>query len=129
MPDRRGARADSSEQLFERIRKGEHERRSFRERRATPRVAATLAIETIDGQERMMQSTHDLSTFGCAIAQGRTPKKGSKLKLKLFLPDAPEAPLELAAVVLGPFDDQGGARLKFLAPPADAVKRLHRFLK
>lgn len=126
--DRRGSSGESTSQLFERIQKGEKERRSFRERRATPRVAVGITIETEDAGTRVMAQTYDLSTFGLSVRHGQTPVKGRIVSLKLFLPDDLKAPLELKAEVLGPFDEEGGVRMKFLKPPIDAVKRIHRLV-
>jgi len=126
--DRRGSSGESTSQLFERIRQGEKERRSFRERRATPRVAVGITLETEDSGTRVMAQTYDLSTFGLSIRAGQTPPKGRIVKLRLFLPDDLKAPLELTAEVLGPFDAEGGVRMKFLKPNIDAVKRIHRLV-
>lgn len=126
--DRRGSSGESTSQLFERIQKGEKERRSFRERRATPRVAVGIAIETEDQGTRVMSQTYDLSTFGLSVKGGHTPVKGRIVALRLFLPDEPNAPLELRAEVLGPFDAEGGVRMKFVNPPIEAVKRIHRLV-
>ena len=128
VPDRRGQGEDSLVKLFERIQKGEKERRSFRERRATPRVSVEFAVKTNDGGEQLVRTTHDLSTFGMALKGGTTPAAGTRLDIQLFLPDDP-APLELKAEVLGAFGPDGGARLKFISPPIEAVRRIHRFLK
>ncbi len=115
--------------VVERVRKGQPERRSFRDRRATPRLKAAVALETRAGSTSRRFVTHDLSTFGLSIAAGPTPKKGAKLSLKLYLPDKPDEPVELEAQVLGAFNDQGGLRLKFLTPPLPAVRRIHRLVK
>lgn len=129
VPDCRGARDDSLVRLFERIQQGEKERRSFRERRATPRVAVALDVETESGEVKVMQTTHDLSTFGLAVRGGHTPPAGARLRVKVFLPDEPQAPLDLEAEVLGAFDEHGGARMRFLKPAVEDVRRIHRFLK
>ena len=44
-------------------------------------------------------------------------------------PDKPDEPVELEAQVLGSFDERGGLRLKFVAPPLPAVRRIHRLVK
>lgn len=126
--DRRGASGESTLRLFDRIRQGESERRSFRERRATPRVAVGIAIETEDRGTRVMAQTYDLSTFGLSVRGGQTPPRGQVLGLRLFLPDDPLEPLQLRAVVLGSFDAEGGVRMKFVDPPIEAVKRIHRLV-
>ncbi len=129
VPDRRGQ--DSVKDLFQGIEKTEHERRSFRERRATPRVAVTLTLEVDDEEagRTVVHRTHDLSTFGLSISTGATPRKGSKLKVRVFLADDSTEPLEFTGEVLGAFDANGGARLKFIRPAVTSVRRLHRFLK
>lgn len=129
IPDRRGGQDDSLVRLFERIQKGEKERRSFRERRATPRVAVALDVETDEAGTRVMQTTHDLSTFGVAVHGGTTPTVGTRIRVKIFLPDDPKKPLDLEAEVLGSFDEQGGTRMRFVKPPVEDVRRIHRFLK
>lgn len=127
--DRRASSGESMEKLFARIRTGDGERRSFRERRATPRVNVGLALEARDGDRTVRLVTHDLSTFGLSISGGRTPKKGTKLRLKLFLPDEPTDPLLLDAEVLGPLDATGGVRMKFLEPDLGVMRRIHRLVK
>lgn len=127
--DRRAQTGESMVKLFDRIKQGESERRSFRDRRATPRVNVGLTLETGEGDEAMRLVTHDLSTFGLSISGGATPKKGTKLSLKLFLPDEPTNPLVLDAEVLGPLGKEGGVRVKFIKPDLDAVRRIHRLVK
>lgn len=125
--DRRGGAASLSK-LMQRIQTGAPERRAFRERRATPRVAVTLDLEAEGDGERVMMRTHDLSTFGLGVASGPTPRLGSRITLRLFLPDDPTAALELEAEVIGPFSQAGGARMRFINPPVEAVRRIHRLL-
>lgn len=127
--DRRTNSGESMEKLFARIKKGGEERRAFRERRATPRVSVGLTLEARDGDETMRLVTNDLSTFGLSIAGGRTPKKGSKLHLKLFLPDEPTEPLMLEGEVLGPLDESGGVRVKFIKPDLEVMRRIHKLVK
>lgn len=127
-PDRRGASLKSFQGLVGRLSRGEAERRNFRDRRATPRVNVELECEEQQGGSRYVRLTRDLSTFGLSTLEGHTPKKGTKLKLKLFLPDEPNAPLALEAEVLGACRPSGGMRLKFSSPPLEAVRRIHRFL-
>lgn len=127
--DRRSQTGESMVKLFDRIKHGEAERRSFRDRRATPRVNVGLALEADTGADSMRLITHDLSTFGLSISGGRTPKKGTKLTLKLFLPDEPTVPLVLDAEVLGPLSDDGGIRVKFIKPDLEAVRRIHKLVK
>lgn len=127
--DRRANSGESMEKLFERIKHGDGERRSFRERRATPRLNVGLALETRDGDETMRLVTNDLSTFGLSIAGGKTPKKGTKLQLRLFLPDAPTEPLELEAEVLGALDAEGGTRMRFIDPDLEVMRRIHKLVK
>lgn len=126
--DRRGARSGESLQgLYQRIKEGLPERRKFRERRASPRVAVGLELEARHGSERTPQTTNDLSTFGLSVLEGPTPPTGTKLTLALFLPDEPMSPLELEGVVLGPCG-ANGMRVKFHQPSLEAVRRIHRYL-
>ncbi len=126
--DRRGRSELSLVGLYSRLSAGQPERRKFRERRATPRVPVELECEELNGDSRYVRLTTDLSTFGMSTRHGPTPDAGSRLELKLFLPDEPMAPLKLTALVLGAYDHKGGMRLKFLKPSLDAVRRIHRFL-
>jgi hypothetical protein len=126
--DRRGRSEQSLLGLYTRLSKGAPERRSFRERRATPRVPVELECEESNGDSRYVRLTTDLSTFGMSTKHGPTPVAGSRLFLKLFLPDEPMAPLKLEAEVLGSYDGKGGMRLKFHKPTLDSVRRIHRFL-
>lgn len=127
--DRRTSTGEAMVKLFERIKQGEGERRSFRERRATPRVNVGLALEAADGAETMRLITNDLSTFGLSISGGPTPKKGTRLTLKLFLPDEPKSPLLLDAEVLGALSKDGGVRVRFIKPDLEAVRRIHKLVK
>jgi hypothetical protein len=127
--DRRSNTGEAMVKLFDRIKHGESERRNFRDRRATPRVNVGLALEAGAGEDAMRLITNDLSTFGLSISGGPTPKKGTKLTLKLFLPDEPTTPLVLEAEVLGPLGREGGVRMKFLKPDLEAVRRIHKLVK
>jgi hypothetical protein len=126
--DRRGNSESSLMGLYARLSSGQPERRRFRERRATPRVPVELECEESSGESRYVRLTTDLSTFGMSTRHGPTPVEGSRLVLKLFLPDEPMAPLKLEAEVLGSYDQNGGMRLRFHRPSLDAVRRIHRFL-
>lgn len=127
--DRRSNTGEAMVKLFDRIKQGESERRNFRDRRATPRVNVGLALEADAGEETMRLITNDLSTFGLSISGGKTPKKGTKVALKLFLPDEPTTPLELEAEVLGPLGKDGGVRMRFIKPDLEAVRRIHKLVK
>ena len=129
--DRRSQTGESMVKLFDRIKHGEQERRSFKDRRATPRVNVGLALEADSGSgdETMRLVTHDLSTFGLSISGGPTPKKGTRLTLKLFLPDEPTNPLVLDAEVLGPLGQDGGVRVRFIKPDIEAMRRIQRLVK
>lgn len=127
--DRRGSRSsDTLQGLYQRIKEGLPERRSFRERRATPRVAVDLEVEQRQGDARFVRLTSDLSTFGLSVREGPTPRVGTKLTLALFLPDEPMNALELEAEVLGSYDAKGGMRVRFLQPSIEVVRRLHKYL-
>lgn len=127
--DRRTNTGEAMVKLFDRIKQGESERRNFRDRRATPRVNVGLALEAGSGEETMRLITNDLSTFGLSISGGKTPKKGTRLTLKLFLPDEPATPLVLEAEVLGPLGREDGVRMRFLKPDLEAVRRIHKLVK
>lgn len=127
--DRRSNTGESMVKLFDRIKQGEGERRSFRDRRASPRVNVGLALEADSGDETMRLVTNDLSTFGLSISGGKTPRKGTRLTLKLFLPDEPTEPLVLEAEVLGSLGENEGVRMRFLNPDLDAVRRIHKLVK
>lgn len=125
LEDRRAHTGEAMDKQFARIRSGQNERRSFRERRASRRVAVGLPLEA----NHVRLVTNDLSTFGLSIRGGATPKRGTRLELKLFLPDAPDKPLMLDAEVLGPLGGEDGVRVKFIKPPLDAVRRIHKLVK
>ncbi len=127
--DRRAHTGEAMVKLFDRIKAGESERRNFRDRRATPRINVGLALEAGEGEQTMRLVTNDLSTFGLSISGGRTPKKGTRLTLKLFLPDEPTTPLVLDAEVLGPLGRDGGVRMRFIKPDLEAVRRIHKLVK
>jgi|GEM_PF-1920939 hypothetical protein len=127
--DRRSNTGEAMVKLFDRIKQGEGERRSFRDRRATPRVNVGLALEADSGDQTMRLVTNDLSTFGLSISGGVTPKKGTRLQLKLFLPDEPTEPLLLDAEVLGPLGKDDGVRVRFIKPDLEAVRRIHKLVK
>lgn len=127
--DRRSNTGEAMVKLFDRIKKGEVERRNFRDRRASPRVTASFGLEAAAGEDTMCLLTRDLSTFGLSISGGRTPKTGTRLTLKLFLPDEPTEPLVLQAEVLGPLEEEGGVRVRFISPDVQAVRRIHRLVK
>jgi hypothetical protein len=126
--DRRGSSESSLLGLYARLSSGQPERRRFRDRRATPRVPVELECEESSGESRYVRLTTDLSTFGMSTRHGPTPIEGSRLFLKLFLPDEPMAPLKLEAEVLGSYAGKEGMRLKFHRPTLDAVRRIHRYL-
>lgn len=126
--DRRGQNAESMVALFERIRTKAPERRSFRERRATPRKAVTLEWEEQSGDARLVRLTNDLSTFGLSTKDGPAHPKGTRLRVRLFLPDEPMAPLVLTATVVGDWRNDRGVRLRFEKPPVEAARRIHKYL-
>ncbi|MBL9038579.1 MAG: PilZ domain-containing protein [Archangium sp.] len=121
--DRRG-----DEAAIERLRRGQPERRSFRERRATSRLAVALSVELDDGVRRHLGSTTDLSTFGLSIRSGDALPAGLPVSVRLRLNDGRDELLMVPGVVLGPYDNLGGVRVRFLAPPVGVARRLHRFV-
>lgn len=115
--------------FLERIAHGEKERRSFRERRASSRLSIALPLEITVGETSLRLVTNDVSLFGLSLLSGTSPRKGTVLVLKLYLPDDHQVPVRLRAQVLGPLGSAGGVRLKFLEPAVDAVRRIHHLLK
>ncbi len=130
VPDRRSRDRDSVQEIFDGIAR---ERRSHRDRRSAPRLAVMLNLELENDEAgsglRAVYRTHDLSAIGVAIRSGVTPAIGSKVKLRIYLADDKSEPLELSGEVVGAFDSNGGARVKFVKAPLKQARRLHRFLK
>src|SRR5688572_11952175 len=91
---------DNGVALFERIKSKAPERRSFRDRRATPRKPVALEWEEELGEARLVRLTSDLSTFGLSTKDGPAHPKGTRLRVRLFLPDQPNEPLVLTATVV-----------------------------
>lgn len=107
---------------------GEQDRRAAHERRASPRVEVELDFEEhVDGS-RFFRMTRDLSIFGLSTRGGYSHELGARFGLKLFLPDDARAPLHLQAEVVGCNEEDGGMRLAFRSPSAEAVRRIHRYL-
>lgn len=104
------------------------DRRSGRERRATARVEVELDFEELIGDTRYFRLTRDLSVFGLSTRCGYPHPIGTRLDLRLYLPDAPSTPVALAAEVVGYDTFDGGMRLAFRSPPKEAIRRIHRFL-
>lgn len=126
--DRRAGDNASMVALFERIKNKAPERRSFRDRRATPRKAVALEWEEQVGDARLVRLTSDLSTFGLSTKDGPAHAPGTRLRVRLFLPDEPLSPLVLTATVVGDWENGRGVRLKFEKPPVDAARRIHKYL-
>jgi hypothetical protein len=126
--DRRSGDTASMVALFERIRTKSPERRSFRDRRATPRKAVALEWEEQVGDARLVRLTSDLSTFGLSTKDGPAHPKGTKMRVRLFLPDDPMTALVLTATVVGDWEKGRGVRLKFEKPPVEAARRIHKYL-
>jgi hypothetical protein len=99
-----------------------------RERRATPRAGLEVEFEERMGDSRFIRVTTDVSTFGLAARGGPGYPPGTRLRLRLYLPDEVEKPLDLEGLVVGLFHTGGGVRISFRNPAIDAVKRLYRFL-
>jgi hypothetical protein len=126
--DRRG-QGSSTALLIERIATRAPERRAFRERRATPRLGGDVSFQVGRTAAGETLKTHDLSPFGLSSADVPAPKAGARLTIWLQLPDAPNQPVRLDALVLGPLNGQSGARLLFVKPPIEVVRRIHRLLR
>lgn len=108
---------------------GERDRRAARERRATPRVEVELDCEERHEGTRFFRITKDLSTFGLSTRSGFPHELGTRLDLRLYLPDDPQDPVCVQAEVVGWHNEDGGMRLAFRSPPAETVRRIHRYLK
>ncbi len=104
------------------------DRREGRDRRATPRVRVEVECEERRGTSRYFRITEDLSAFGLSTRQGQARPLGTRVSLALFLPDDPKTPVLVQGQVVGPLGLEGGMRLAFRRPSAQAVRRIHRFL-
>ncbi len=124
----RDRRQRSDELLIRRLEHRQAERRKFRDRRGVPRVALEVPIEEKIGDVRYIRLSNDLSTFGLSTQQGESPPLGTTLSLLLRLPDSPQVPLRISGVVIGPFDDEGGMRVKFVHQSVQSAQRIHRYL-
>jgi len=99
-----------------------------RDRRATPRMQIELCCEERSGRAPYCRTTWDLSTFGLSTQYGLAHPLGKTIQLRLHLPDDLRRPLDLEAEVVGHHDETGGMRLAFRNPPAESVRRIHRYL-
>jgi hypothetical protein len=103
-------------------------RRTGRDRRATGRFQAEIVCEERKGPSKHYRLTYDLSTFGLSTQYGPQYRIGTKVRLSLHLPDDITGPVEVDAEVVGLHEQSGGMRLAFRAPPAEGVRRVHRYL-
>ncbi len=127
--DRRSGSYEAQKAFFHRVSKGEPERRKFRDRRATSRVRINLPLEIVDGPTILHLETTDLSTFGLSIQTGCSFVRGTRLQLRMALPDRPGEPFKIVGEVVAPYGINGGIRLKFVSPEIDVTKRIHRLLR
>jgi hypothetical protein len=127
--DLRSGAGGSLVQLLQRVRRAEKERRAGPERRASSRVPVMLSVEARAPTGTATLDTFDVSTFGLSTREGPTFATGATVALRLFLPDEPSAALALTAQVVGPFSPEGGMRLRFVNPPLEAVRRIHRLVQ
>jgi len=104
------------------------ERRTFRERRASPRFPVEVECEERLGASRYFRITSDLSTFGLSTRHGWPHELGTRLQILLYLPDGQEKPVSVEAEVVGHYNTQGGMRLAFRNPKVDVLRRIHRYL-
>jgi hypothetical protein len=92
------------------------------ERRAAPRFQVALSAEERGPGMQLFWTTTDLSTSGLSMRDSFSRKPGTRLQLELHLGDG-RRPLSVQAEVVGPFDAQGGVRVRFLTlTPAEAVR-------
>ena len=84
--------------------------------------------EVVEGN-RFFRLTFDLSAFGVSTRFGPARERGTRVDLALWLPDDPQNPVKVKAEVVGTAPMHQGARLAFRNPPAEAVRRIHRYLK
>jgi hypothetical protein len=80
------------------------------------------------GTSRYFRITTDLSTFGLSTRQGYPHQLGTRLRLRIYLPDGIKEPVEINAEVVGVFSHESQMRLAFRDPPIEAVRRIHRYL-
>lgn len=103
-------------------------RRTGRDRRATGRFQAEIVCEERRGNGKHYRLTYDLSTFGLSTQYGPQYRIGTRVHLALHLPDDTTGPVEVDAEVVGLNEQSGGMRLAFRDPPAEVVRRVHRYL-
>lgn len=99
-----------------------------RDRRATARVQIELCCEERSGKVPYYRTTWDVSTFGLSTQYGQAHPLGMTIAVRLHLPDDLRRPVELEAEVVGHHEETGGMRLAFRSPPAETVRRIHRYL-
>ena len=129
LADRRAGRAERREGSRPPVAsEGDRDRREGRERRATPRVQCELDVEERGQGGRYFRVTRDLSTFGLCTLTGFTHPVGTRLELLLYLPDHVREPVRVGAEVVGIDRSGNGTRVAFRNPPAEAVRRIHRYL-
>ena len=99
-----------------------------RDRRASARAGVCLEFEERMGENRFVRQTTDVSTFGLAARSGPGYIPGTRLQLRLFLPDEHPYAVEVEGLVVGLFHTGGGVRISFRNPTVDAVRRIYKFL-
>ncbi len=103
----------------------EGERRSGDDRRRAVRLTIQVGCEERSGSSWFFRTTVDVSITGLSIATGACYPRNTRLRLMLQLPDDPPNPLAVEAVVIGPYNRQGGMRLSFIEPSLDVCRRIH----
>jgi PilZ domain len=88
-----------------------------------------LRVEIIEGETSIYLETNDISTFGLAIREGCSMVTGTRLTVRVALPDQPRDPVQLDGEVVGPFDVSGGVRIRFVHPDVEVMRRIHRLTK
>ena len=96
------------------------------DRRAAPRRAVWLEYEEHDSEGAICaRVATDVSVMGLAAPEGFPRDPGTRLGLRLFLP---EGPVEVLAEVVASYSEAGGLRLRYVQPSPQVVARLEAFL-
>lgn len=99
------------------------------ERRQSPRLVLSLWVEELYGRDIYFRRTHDISSGGAYFDRATGHPVGTRITLRIGLPNN-SAPITSEAVVVGAHDNpQGlGMRVKFVNMDAASAARLQDFL-